>query len=500
VKSCPTCRRRFVDDQADCPLDRARLVPCEGTPPPGVGRQLGSYRLICLLGEGGMGNIYIAAHAKLNRYVAIKLLRPELANHKELVSRFFDEARTVNQLNHPNIVESIDMVEDVIDGAYAVLELLRGPDIKTRLAAGPISIESAIRIGSQVADALAAVHALGIVHRDLKPENLILIERDGRDDFVKLIDFGVAQISGDAAAGVPFGTMAYMAPEQAAGKRVDGRADIYSLGVLLFEMVTGRHPFPSATDHEYVLRHADDPPPRPETLAPRCPRALAELILRCLAKQPKDRFANAAAVADALRAIDPHARPRGGRGGWIVGAAAAIAVGVAAAVVLPRYLANHEPDDAGRPTVVATIAADAPPARPDPLAGAPAPPDAAPTEPAVDATPTVADVPADAEDTSVAISFESIPPGATVYRDGETIPLGVTPFTATLLRSNRLAHIRFERANFEQSTTDINVDASHQITVTLVPRRSKPVTSSQPPAKPKPDHVQREGVIDPFAH
>ena len=225
MKSCPSCRRKFVDTQETCPLDNARLQPAAGALPAGVGREMGTYQLVCLLGEGGMGNIYIARHMTLGRYVAIKTLRPELANRKETIARFFQEAHTINALKHPNIVESLDLVEDVVDGAYCVLELLKGPDLKARLSRGPLPVDSAVQIGTQLADALGKVHSVGVVHRDLKPENLILVERDGRDDFVKLIDFGIAQV-GEYGAGIA-GTAAYMAPEQGAkGAQVDRRADI----------------------------------------------------------------------------------------------------------------------------------------------------------------------------------------------------------------------------------------------------------------------------------
>src|SRR5688572_20205650 len=137
MRSCPDCHRQFVDAQEACPLDLATLgAPNRASAPPGVGRVLGNYRLICLLGEGGMGNIYIGAHTRLNRYVAIKLLRPELQNRRDAIARFFEEARTVNRIKHPNIVESIDLVEDNIDGAYCVLELLQGPSLRRRLQDG----------------------------------------------------------------------------------------------------------------------------------------------------------------------------------------------------------------------------------------------------------------------------------------------------------------------------------------------------------------------------
>ena len=480
MKACPTCRRRFVDSQAACPLDESVLGAGDGTTDKGLGRVLGSYRLISHLGEGGMGSVYIAAHTRLNRHVAIKVLRPELGNRKDHIVRFFDEARLVNKLKHPNIVESIDLVEDVVDGAYCVMELLHGPDLKHRLTQGPLPIESVLHVGAEIADALSAVHALGVVHRDLKPENLILIKRAGRDDFVKLIDFGVAQISDEGATGIPFGTAAYMAPEQAAGERVDGRADVYALGVLLYEMATGRHPFPSSTDNEYLLRHADEEPEPPSTMRA-MPRSLENAILRCLAKQPGDRFPSAAAVAVALRAIDPDESDRRSKLPWVIGAIAAVAVAAAAAVVVPRMLR----DDAKAP-----VAAQTPSPAPAPV-----------TAPVVEAPATVE------------LEFTSTPPGASVMRAGETIALGVTPFKTTLARSDRPTTVRFTLAGHHDETRELRLDTPSTLAVPLralppvaVTRpRPTPTTSEPRPAKPagsgaKPTGVQREGVMDPFAN
>ncbi len=492
MKICTSCRRKYIDSQPDCPLDRAPLQPATGEPPPGLGRELGTYRLIGLLGTGGMGSIYIASHALLKRYVAIKVLRPELASKRELVARFFAEARTVNQLKHPNIVESIDMVEDVIDGAYTVLELLRGPNLKQWIEGGALPADTVVHVGAQIADALAAVHAQGIVHRDLKPENLILISRDGRNDFVKLIDFGVAQVVDEAASGVPFGTPAYMAPEQAAGARVDGRADLYSLGVLLFEMTTGRHPFPSTSDHEYILRHADEAPSKPSSLIPSCPRALEDIIMKCLAKQPQQRFASAAELAAALRGVDPRRRSRAGK--WMAGVLAIGAAAAAAVYLVPRYLEPSAQQAAAAPAPPVTAPAPAAPAP------APAPAPAAPAAPA-EATPDEAPAPGAA---TVEIDVVSVPAGATVYRAGETIPLGTTPFTATLLRSDKKAHLRFELSGYDTHTTDIKVDESHEVTVRLARRAVSPtpppaLTPPPPPPPKKPSGLQREGTIDPFA-
>ena len=476
MKSCPTCKRRFIDSEGACPLDDARLASAAGEPPPGLGRQLGQYRLIGLLGEGGMGNIYIGRHVTLNRCVAIKVLRKELTSRKDAVARFFQEANTINRLHHPNIIESIDLVEDVVEGAYCVLELLRGPDLKTRLASDPLSIESVLHIGAQIADALAAVHALGIVHRDLKPENLILVE----NDHVKLIDFGIAQI-GYQGAGVALGTAAYMAPEQAAGRPVDGRADVYSLGVLLFEMVTGRHPFPSKTDGEFIMRHADERPPRPGKLAPRCPPALETAILRCLEKLPDDRYPDAATVAKVLRAIDPRTRQKSGVGGKLfAGVLVTGALGAGGFYVFTTYVQPATQTASAAPTKVAMAS---PPVTPPPTAAP------APVEPPPAAAPTIVD-----------IDVVSTPPGAKAYRVGETVPLGTTPFTVQLPRSDTPIQIRFDKPGYDAKQVEVPIAASMEIDVSLVKVRAggHHAATPAPPTTVKPK-VSREGVMDPFA-
>ena len=469
MKSCPTCQRRYVDSEATCPLDDGELRPAPGELPPMLGKELGAYRLVCLLGEGGMGNIYVARHSSLNRHVAIKLLRKELASKKDAVARFFQEANTINRLHHPNIVESINLVEDVVDGAYCVLELLRGPDLKTRMKQGELATASVLSIGAQIADALAAVHALGIVHRDLKPENLVVM----KGDQVKLIDFGVAQIGQQGGA---LGTAAYMAPEQAAGRTVDGRADVYSLGVLLFEMITGRHPFASETDAEYLVRHAEESPPRPGRIAPRCPPALEVCILRCLEKDPADRYPDAAAVAKVLRAVDPSTRTSRP----IIGKAVATLAVIGAVGAGAWYVATHGPEDhvpAREPATAPSVAE----ARPQP----PVPP------------------PGASAVSVVSIDVVSTPKGAKAYRLGETVPLGTTPFTVELPRSDTPIEIRFQLAGYEDKQVEVPIAASMEIDVTLVRQPQKPTVAVDhktltAPDKPK-AKVQREGVMDPFA-
>jgi serine/threonine-protein kinase len=478
VKACRTCNRKLIDSEQTCPLDDTLLIGAPGQPPAGVGRTLGAYRLICLLGEGGMGNIYVGRHEQLKRVVAIKVLRPELAKRKDNVARFFHEAHTINRLRHPNIVESIDLVDDAAD-AYSVLELLKGHDLKTRLARGALPIESVIQIGVQLSDALGKVHALGVVHRDLKPENLILIRRDGRDDFVKLIDFGIAQI-GSESEGAIVGTAAYMAPEQAhEHAKVDCRADIYSLGTMLFEMVTGQHPFPSATDGEFLIHHATTKPPRPGKLAPRCPPQLETVILRCLAKNPERRYASADELAASLRAIDVR-KSSGSRGIWIGGGLAlASAAAAASLVVLPKYLETTNAEARVEPTPEAAL----PPATPAPPVAEPEPP----------AAPSI-----------VEIGIVSTPAGASVYRVGETVALGTTPFTVPLPSSDKPVKMRFEKAGFESKTIEVPIAASLEIEVELAAPVASKVVRNRGPAEPatKPKvatPLQREGTIDPFA-
>jgi serine/threonine-protein kinase len=267
------------------------------------GEMLGKYRVLEPLGRGGMARVYRAYHAQLDRYVALKVLRGDLLHDDDFFDRFRREARAVAALRHPNIVQVFDYdVEDRI--SYMVLELLDGDSLKTRLhdyriRGERMALGEMVRILCQVLDGLSYAHAKGMVHRDVKPGN-ILLTKDGR---AVVADFGIARIVGSASDTVPgalLGTMSYIAPEQGLKGKSDPRSDLYSLGVVLYEMVTGRTPFEADTPAAVLMKHAQDPLPLPRQLEPSIPEPFERVLLKAMAKDPDDRYADANAMARAL--------------------------------------------------------------------------------------------------------------------------------------------------------------------------------------------------------
>lgn len=275
------------------------------------GDVLGCYRIERVLGTGGMGAVYLATDTQLGRQVAVKTMRPDVAAEPHTRERFLREARAAAAIEHENVVP-VYAVGEVAGSPYLVMPLLRGEALDTRLQSGTWpSLTEACRLTREVAAGLAAAHATGVVHRDVKPSN-VWLDETGR---ARLIDFGLARQArgGDVLtrAGVVLGTPAYMAPEQAAGGPVDHRADLFSLGVLLYELTTRRRPFVGDSVLAVLTALAvHDPPPAHET-NPEIPAALSRLIERLLAKAPDDRPANVAEVVAALVAIEsaPSATP-----------------------------------------------------------------------------------------------------------------------------------------------------------------------------------------------
>jgi serine/threonine protein kinase/Tol biopolymer transport system component len=266
------------------------------------GSRLGPYEIISLLGAGGMGEVYRARDTRLRREVAIKVLPPGFANDADLLKRFEREARAVSQLNHPNIVVIHDIGHDA-GYQYVVMELLEGETLGTRLVSGPLSSRKTLDYAIQIARGLAAAHEKHIVHRDLKPENIFLTD-DGR---VKILDFGLAhQMSFEAAdgsvtaaaarltkPGMVMGTAAYMSPEQVRGLPTDHRSDLFSFGVVLFEMISGTHPFEAATQVETMTNILNREVPDLSELVPTVPPILRRVVNHCLEKKPEARFQSA---------------------------------------------------------------------------------------------------------------------------------------------------------------------------------------------------------------
>lgn len=261
-----------------------------------VGQMIGKFEITASLGGGGMAEVYKAYQPSLNRYVAIKVIHPFLAKEAEFITRFQREAQNVAALRHPHIVQVYDY--DVDEGRpYMVMEFIDGPTLSglmaQKMAAGELfSLDEAIRIVRDIGDALGYAHEQEMIHRDVKPANVMLDSR-GR---VVLTDFGLAKLVTDnrlTATGTVMGTPAYMSPEQCKGMAGDGRTDIYSLGVLLYELTTGHLPFQADTQVGYIVKHVTEPPIPPRSVAPHLPDWLEAVILKSLAKEVLDRYQSA---------------------------------------------------------------------------------------------------------------------------------------------------------------------------------------------------------------
>ena len=280
-----------------------------------AGTRLGSYEIVAPLGGGGMGEVYRATQTSLGRQVAIKILITAFAADAERLRRFEHEAQAASGLNHPNIISIYDVGRDGV-ASYIAMEFVDGKTLRTLLEAGPIGIKKSLQIVEQISDGLARAHAAGIVHRDLKPENLMVT----REGIVKILDFGLAKFAAlpgsssntmTAAAlgtqpGTVIDTVGYMSPEQARGLEVDFRSDIFSLGSVLYEMVTGKRPFKGDSSAQTLAAIIEEDPEPVSEGNPKTPVPLRWIIERCLAKDPDERYASTRDLASDLHSVRDH--------------------------------------------------------------------------------------------------------------------------------------------------------------------------------------------------
>ena len=355
-----------------------------------AGSPVGEYEIEAQIGEGAMGTVYSAVHPLIGKKVAVKVLKPELCANQTTLDRFLHEAQAVNKIGHPNIVDVFSFNELADGRVYFVMEWLRGEDLKTRLARGPMTVTDACDILDGIARALEAAHAKQIVHRDLKPDNVFLHRVDDGPLMVKLLDFGIAKLVRSSPGGEKtqtgnmLGTPRYISPEQARGVNVDFRSDVYSLGAMAFEMLAGRTPFQGETAMDLVVAHMNEPPPALSTFA-KVPRALEQTVMRMLEKDPANRPSLddvRSVVQDPQRKLTPLPTRAGTQAGsavkrsssWkkiAIGAAAVAAVGVAFGTwkllggsgeeaAPTAQTASPEPVSAAAPTTTTPAAAPAP--------------------------------------------------------------------------------------------------------------------------------------------
>jgi Tol biopolymer transport system component/predicted Ser/Thr protein kinase len=333
-----------------------------------IGETIDRYHVVEKLGQGGMGVVYKARDTLLGRFVALKALPPDAVADPQRRQRFLEEAKAASALQHPGIVSVYDVVE-AAGQVFIVMEHVAGETLEQRMGQQALPLSRALRYGEQIADALARAHAAGIVHRDLKPSNIMVAE----DDTAKVLDFGLAKLAeapfaGDEAPtvsrghverltreGAVVGTLAYMSPEQAAGKPVDARTDVFSFGVLLYEMLTGRHPFRRGSQLETLSAIREANPEPPTSMAPGLPPEAERAILRCLHKEPSRRWQSMADLSAVLRDLREDSESGRGKGvaaptaspsrarWWVVGTVVLVLAALAAVGLFRRFGGSETP-------------------------------------------------------------------------------------------------------------------------------------------------------------
>jgi len=324
MRACPECRQAIDDASRFCPYCGAAVAP-EEAPDPFIGSTVnGKFRVEALLGQGGMGRVYRARHLTLDRPVVLKMLHQAYSDDPQIVQRFQREARAASKLNHPNSIAVLDFGNAEDGTLFMAMEFLGGRDLARVITEDfPLGDVRIARIGAQILSALAEAHAQGVIHRDLKPENVMVEPRRDEPDHVKVLDFGIAKIISPGAnepkltqAGLVCGTPEYMSPEQARGAELDARSDLYSMGIILYQMATGDLPFVSDTPVGYLTKHLAEIPVAPRQKRPdlQISPALDALIVKSLDKDPAKRFQTAEEMRTALLATAKGARDSRARG------------------------------------------------------------------------------------------------------------------------------------------------------------------------------------------
>ncbi|HEX7313204.1 MAG TPA: protein kinase [Pyrinomonadaceae bacterium] len=312
MKTCPTCGRQYADTTTLCPAD-GNVLKRAGNEDRLIGQVLaGKYRIDDKIDEGGMGCVYRATHVLMEKVVAVKVLHPALAADDKIVARFTREAKAASRISHPHAINVTDFGESENGIVYLVMEYLRGRTLKDIVrSGGPMTIERTVEIVRQVAGALDVAHFEGVVHRDLKSDNIMLEEHTG-GDWAKVLDFGIAKIQetersvhetdpGLTAPNLIIGTPQYMSPEQCSqASDIDARSDIYSFGVIIYEMLAGHVPFTGDSPTAIMMRHIQEPPPSVLEERHDLPEGVGRVVARALAKRPEDRFQKASELAAAL--------------------------------------------------------------------------------------------------------------------------------------------------------------------------------------------------------
>lgn len=552
MRMCPQCGTRFDEPIQYCPNDGSQTYEAahNQAPPadPLLGRVVdGRYRIEQKIGEGGMGMVYMATHTTLQKRLALKVLRGDSSRDADVVQRFMQEAQAATSIGHANIIDISDFGRLPDGSVYFVMEYLDGVSLSAMIKrSGSVPMQEAIHLVRQIASALEAAHARGIVHRDLKPDNIFIIRQGNDHRFVKVLDFGVAKVGGAASkltkTGMVFGTPHYMSPEQAAGQSVDQRTDIYALGVIMYEMFTGKVPFDADTFMGILSKHMFEVPPRPTDIAGGSLGPLETVILRALEKNPDQRYLSMAELVADLETVAaggsvdvnvrsgvapanvgvalPTSQPAlaspeptsGGKGVLLFALAVVTLVIVGGGVGATVFFLSG--DDDGHALAQALETTEAAPS-PAPVVEAPvveAPPAHAPASPVAAPPPALpAPVPAPPPVEQPRVSITSEPAGAEVLLEG--VMVGNTPVTVPRPAAGTQS-LTLRLRGHEDTQVQISPETGEALNVALEPapqpiarppRRPRPPASDSAPAvhveeAPPPVRRSASEVVDPWAN